>query len=166
MEILQEKDGVDTELLVYAMTLINKVTELYCLPFFKFSPSFLLNILYKIISINMKLISSSPFFFFCRHLQPYQTRILSMTWWTVWKNSAWKRCPKDIWVGKAQIWTWSSSSTSTRSATLMIPTYLLILQKWEVLENRDCHVSVGQTRLDNFCHQLLMWPMWLIQLSL
>lgn len=25
MEILQEKDGVDTELLVYAMTLINKV---------------------------------------------------------------------------------------------------------------------------------------------
>lgn len=28
MEILQEKDGVDTELLVYAMTLINKVTEL------------------------------------------------------------------------------------------------------------------------------------------
>lgn len=30
MEILQEKDGVDTELLVYAMTLINKVTELLC----------------------------------------------------------------------------------------------------------------------------------------
>lgn len=26
MEILQEKDGVDTELLVYAMTLINKVS--------------------------------------------------------------------------------------------------------------------------------------------
>lgn len=25
MEILHEKDGVDTELLVYAMTLINKV---------------------------------------------------------------------------------------------------------------------------------------------
>ena len=25
MEILEEKDGVDTELLVYAMTLINKV---------------------------------------------------------------------------------------------------------------------------------------------
>lgn len=29
MEILEEKDGVDTELLVYAMTLLNKV----CLPF-------------------------------------------------------------------------------------------------------------------------------------
>lgn len=27
MEILDEKDGVDTELLVYAMTLINKVSE-------------------------------------------------------------------------------------------------------------------------------------------
>lgn len=27
MEILEEKDGVDTELLVYAMTLINKVSE-------------------------------------------------------------------------------------------------------------------------------------------
>ncbi len=26
MEILHEKDGVDTELLVYAMTLINKVS--------------------------------------------------------------------------------------------------------------------------------------------
>lgn len=25
MEILEEKDGVDTELLVYAMTLVNKV---------------------------------------------------------------------------------------------------------------------------------------------
>lgn len=29
MEILDEKDGVDTELLVYAMTLINKVSEFY-----------------------------------------------------------------------------------------------------------------------------------------
>lgn len=28
MEILDEKDGVDTELLVYAMTLINKVCGL------------------------------------------------------------------------------------------------------------------------------------------
>lgn len=27
MEILDEKDGVDTELLVYAMTLINKVSK-------------------------------------------------------------------------------------------------------------------------------------------
>lgn len=27
MEILHEKDGVDTELLVYAMSLINKVSE-------------------------------------------------------------------------------------------------------------------------------------------
>lgn len=27
MEILDEKDGVDTELLVYAMTLVNKVSE-------------------------------------------------------------------------------------------------------------------------------------------
>lgn len=27
MEILDEKDGVDTELLVYGMTLINKVTD-------------------------------------------------------------------------------------------------------------------------------------------
>lgn len=27
MEILHEKDGVDTELLVYAMTLINKVCK-------------------------------------------------------------------------------------------------------------------------------------------
>ena len=27
MEILDEKDGVDTELLVYAMTLVNKVRE-------------------------------------------------------------------------------------------------------------------------------------------
>lgn len=33
MEILQEKDGVDTELLVYAMTLINKVTGLCCFLF-------------------------------------------------------------------------------------------------------------------------------------
>lgn len=31
MEILQEKDGVDTELLVYAMTLINKVLDSSCL---------------------------------------------------------------------------------------------------------------------------------------
>lgn len=30
MEILEEKDGVDTELLVYAMTLINKVSEFSC----------------------------------------------------------------------------------------------------------------------------------------
>lgn len=29
MEILDEKDGVDTELLVYAMTLINKVSKYY-----------------------------------------------------------------------------------------------------------------------------------------
>jgi len=29
MEILDEKDGVDTELLVYAMTLINKVSKEY-----------------------------------------------------------------------------------------------------------------------------------------
>lgn len=29
MEILDEKDGVDTELLVYAMTLINKVSDLF-----------------------------------------------------------------------------------------------------------------------------------------
>lgn len=50
----------------------------------------------------------------CRHLQPYQTRILSTTWWTVWRNRAWKQCLKDTWVGKALIWTWLSSSTSTR----------------------------------------------------
>lgn len=31
MEILDEKDGVDTELLVYAMTLVNKVSEYYSL---------------------------------------------------------------------------------------------------------------------------------------
>lgn len=30
MEILHEKDGVDTELLVYAMTLINKVYSCIC----------------------------------------------------------------------------------------------------------------------------------------
>lgn len=29
MEILDEKDGVDTELLVFAMTLINKVSKYY-----------------------------------------------------------------------------------------------------------------------------------------
>lgn len=29
IEILDEKDGVDTELLVYAMTLVNKVSEYY-----------------------------------------------------------------------------------------------------------------------------------------
>lgn len=29
MEILDEKDGVDTELLVYAMTLVNKVSEVF-----------------------------------------------------------------------------------------------------------------------------------------
>lgn len=29
MEILDEKDGVDTELLVFAMTLINKVRKYY-----------------------------------------------------------------------------------------------------------------------------------------
>lgn len=36
MEILHEKDGVDTELLVYAMTLINKVNlnEIWCLSWF------------------------------------------------------------------------------------------------------------------------------------
>lgn len=40
MEILQEKDGVDTELLVYAMTLINKVAGLRCpLLFHYFQPS-------------------------------------------------------------------------------------------------------------------------------
>lgn len=56
-----------------------------------------------------------PFFsFFRRHLQHCQIRILSMTWWMVWKNRAWKQCPKGIWVGKAPIWTWSSSSTSMR----------------------------------------------------
>lgn len=34
MEILDEKDGVDTELLVYAMTLINKVSKCYLIKTF------------------------------------------------------------------------------------------------------------------------------------
>lgn len=33
MEILEEKDGVDTELLVFAMTLINKVSK-YNFPYY------------------------------------------------------------------------------------------------------------------------------------
>lgn len=148
MEILQEKDGVDTELLVYAMTLINKVTELCCFPF----------VILSIILTELKLDQShfsdyefyfSLFLFFCRRLQRCQTRILSMTWWTVWKNRAWKQCPKDIWVGKAPISTWSSSSTSMRSAPLMIATVLLIL------EDTGCHVSFGQARLGDFSHQLV-----------
>lgn len=32
MEILDEKDGVDTELLVYAMTLVNKVSGFWSVP--------------------------------------------------------------------------------------------------------------------------------------
>lgn len=54
MEILDEKDGVDTELLVYAMTLINKVTIPIVYPvawpaalqFFLFSVSLSLYTLY------------------------------------------------------------------------------------------------------------------------
>ncbi len=57
------------------------------------------------------------FFSFCRRLQLCQTRIHSMIWWTVWKNRAWRQCPKDTWGGKALIWTWLSSSTSMRFET-------------------------------------------------
>lgn len=126
MEILQEKDGVDTELLVYAMTLINKVTELCAVFFYSFHPSYWIETGPKSCQSSHE-VYFSIFFFFCRRLQPCQTRILSMTWWTVWKNRPWRQCPKDIWVGKAPIWTWSSSSTSMRWAVLILPTCLLIL---------------------------------------
>lgn len=41
MEILHEKDGVDTELLVYAMTLINKVCSS---PVLDIEPGFILSV--------------------------------------------------------------------------------------------------------------------------
>lgn len=42
MEILDEKDGVDTELLVYAMTLINKVRWLLFTPLLLYMTLYLL----------------------------------------------------------------------------------------------------------------------------
>lgn len=57
------------------------------------------------------------FFSFSRRLQHCLTRIHSMIWWTVWRNRAWRQCPKDTWGVKALIWTWLSSSTSMRFET-------------------------------------------------
>lgn len=54
------------------------------------------------------------FICFCRPLQHCLTRIPSMIWWMVWRNKAWRRCPKDTWGEKALIWTWLSSWTSMR----------------------------------------------------
>ena len=53
MEILEEKDGVDTELLVYAMTLINKVGL----------PSFLSLCLHIFLSLHFTRISLSSISF-------------------------------------------------------------------------------------------------------
>ena len=54
------------------------------------------------------------FVFSFRRWRHCLTRIPSTTWWTVWRNRAWRQCPKDIWGGKALIWTWLSSSTFMR----------------------------------------------------
>lgn len=81
------------------------------------------------VKLNQIIFTEYTFWFirppFCRHLQPYQTRIPSTTWWTVWRNRAWKQCLKDTWVGKALIWTWLSSSTSTRFE--LQATYLAVM---------------------------------------
>lgn len=139
MEILHEKDGVDTELLVYAMTLINKVSmsvmSLHWMFIYSLSLGFRikywiheyetlirgtsLTSFLSLISVltsptKVKSLNIQSDFSFCRRLQHCLTRIHSTIWWTVWRNRAWKQCPKDTWGGKAPIWTWLSSSTSMR----------------------------------------------------
>lgn len=61
MEILDEKDGVDTELLVYAMTLINKVRWLLFTPLLLYVTLYLLFKSFRLKSTD-KLLSPT---FFC-----------------------------------------------------------------------------------------------------
>lgn len=97
MEILDEKDGVDTELLVYVMTLINKVDmgvrsalsepwlRLACVRFVAQSTA----------------CCEGFFLYLYRHLQAFQTRTHSMTLWTFWRSRASKSLPRGTSVERA-----------------------------------------------------------------
>lgn len=61
MEILDEKDGVDTELLVYAMTLINKVRWELFTPLLLYITLYLLFKSFSLKSSDKRLCLSSTF---------------------------------------------------------------------------------------------------------
>lgn len=61
MEILDEKDGVDTELLVYAMTLINKVRWQLFTPLLLYITLYLLFKSFSLKSSDKRLCLSSTF---------------------------------------------------------------------------------------------------------
>lgn len=88
MEILDEKDGVDTELLVYVMTLINKVgtgvTTALNQPWLRRACVIFVAQGHGKPSLSFAV----RVFFVCRHLQAFQNRIRSMTWWTFWRSRA------------------------------------------------------------------------------